>query len=97
MLIEQSRGYDCCIPQWDNGLIEPLIAIYPVKKSFRSTKKNLNKNHYKLSGLLKEDWRIRYVSIEKSIQTIDKNLLSFININKLSDLERINKYLEKKV
>jgi molybdopterin-guanine dinucleotide biosynthesis protein A len=96
-LVEQSKGFDCCIPQWDNGLIEPLFAIYPVKKSFRSTKKNLNKNHFKLSGLLKKDWRIRYVSIERSIQTIDKNLLSFININKLSDLERINKYLEKKV
>ena len=95
-LIEQSKGYDCCIPKWDNSFIEPLFGIYPVKKSFRSAKKNLNKNHFKLSKLLKKDWRIRYVSIEKTIQTIDKNLLSFINVNKQSDLERIIKYLEKK-
>ena len=56
----------------------------------------VNKNHFKLTGLLEKDWRIKYVSIENSIQIIDKNLLSLININKQSDLERINKYLKKK-
>ena len=95
-LIEQSKGYDCCIPRWDNGLIEPLLAVYPVEKSFKSAKENLYKNHFKLTGLLEKDWRIKYVSIEKSIQNIDKNLLSLININKQSDLGRINKYLKKK-
>jgi molybdopterin-guanine dinucleotide biosynthesis protein A len=96
-LIEQSKGYECCIPQWDNGFIEPLFAIYPVKKAFKSAMKNLSRNCYKLSELLREKWKINYISIEKSIQTIDKNLVSFININKQSDLERINLASRKKI
>lgn len=94
-LIEQSKDYDCCIPRWDNGFIEPLFAIYPIEKSFKSAKKNLTKNQFKLTGLLEKNWRIKYISIEKTIQNLDKNLLSFININKQLDLERISKVLRK--
>ncbi len=91
LLIRNSKGYDCCIPQWNNGLVEPLFTIYPVQKALENAKKNLNKYYFKLSKLLNNDWSINYVSIEKSIQTLDKNLLSFININEKSDLKKIQK------
>ncbi|MFW9864794.1 MAG: molybdenum cofactor guanylyltransferase [Candidatus Thorarchaeota archaeon] len=42
-LIEQSKGFDCCIPRWENGFIEPLIAIYPVKQALDIAKKNIEK------------------------------------------------------
>ncbi len=96
LLIESSKEYDCCIPQWNNGLYEPLIAIYPVQKSFKSAITNLKKMNFKLSDLLGKNWRINNISIEKSILIKDKNLLSFININKFTDLELINKFIRKK-
>ncbi|MFX0021460.1 MAG: molybdenum cofactor guanylyltransferase [Candidatus Hermodarchaeota archaeon] len=91
LLIRSSKGYDCSIPQWNNGLVEPLCTVYPVQKAFNNAKKNLNNSYFKLSKLLNNDWNINYISIEKSIQALDKNLLSFININEKSDLKKIEK------
>lgn len=92
-LIEQSVGFDCCIPRWENGFVEPLLAIYPVRKGYAKAKENLRMKRYKLSNILNQDWKINFISIEFSIKLIDKNLLSFININELSDLQKIEKYL----
>jgi molybdopterin-guanine dinucleotide biosynthesis protein A len=94
-LIRKSKGYDCCIPQWNNGFVEPLFAIYNIEKSFKRADENLNKGHFKLSELLSNNWRINYVSIENSIQSLDKNLLSFININEKSDVIKLKKEFKK--
>jgi molybdopterin-guanine dinucleotide biosynthesis protein A len=93
-LIEQSKYYDCCIPQWNNKLCEPLIAIYPIKKAFERSQKMLEKNRYKLTNLLAKSWRINYVSIENSIQKLDPQLLSFLNINDQTALEMIRTQLK---
>ncbi|MFX1303884.1 MAG: molybdenum cofactor guanylyltransferase [Promethearchaeota archaeon] len=88
-LIKNSFEYDCCIPKWNNGFLEPLFTIYPVKKALIKAEKNVKKNIYKLTNLLDENWKINYISIESLIQPLDKNLNSFININEPSDLEKL--------
>ncbi|NVM37168.1 MAG: molybdenum cofactor guanylyltransferase [Candidatus Lokiarchaeota archaeon] len=96
-LIEECKNFDCCIPQWTNGFLEPLIAIYPVKKALRTSKSNLKKKSYKLTNLLSTQWKTKFISIEKEIKTIDENLLTFININEPSDLENLKeRYFNKK-
>ena len=91
LLIEESKEYDCCIPRWNNGFLEPLIAVYPIEKSFKRAGEILKGNNYKLTNLLAEDWKINYISIENSIQPLDPQLLSFFNINEQSELEMIKK------
>jgi molybdopterin-guanine dinucleotide biosynthesis protein A len=88
-LVNESKSYDCCIPQWKNGFLEPLLAIYPTKKAFVSTQKNINNQDFKLVNLVEKSWKINYVSIEDLIQTMDPSLLSFININSLNDIEHL--------
>ncbi len=88
-LIEKSKRYDCCIPKWNNGFLEPLFAIYPVKKALFKAQKNLNKKTYKLTNILDYNWKINYISVENSIQPFDKNLSSFIHINEPLDLEKL--------
>ena len=90
-LISQCEIFDCCIPQWDNGFLEPLLAIYPTKKALISTEKNIKTKNYKLVNLIDKSWNINYISIEKSIKPLDQNLLSFININSQEDLKKILK------
>lgn len=87
LLLEGSKDYDCCIPQWNNGFFEPLIAIYPIQKGFERSIYLLKNEIYKLTNLLAKDWRIHSISIENSIQVLDPQLLSFLNINELLDLE----------
>ncbi|HEY0088391.1 MAG TPA: molybdenum cofactor guanylyltransferase, partial [Candidatus Lokiarchaeia archaeon] len=33
LLIKESIYYDCIIPKWKNGFLEPLFAVYPIKEA----------------------------------------------------------------
>lgn len=88
-IIEQSNGFDCCIPIWNNEFMEPLFAIYPVKKGFQKAKENIENRDLKLINLLDKNWKINHLSVENLIKPLDEKLLSFININKPEDIEKL--------
>lgn len=90
LLITQAKDVDCCVPRWNNNYLEPLFAIYPVKKALQKIKENLNSETYKLIKILDKSWNIKYISIEKEIQPLDEKLLTFININNHVDIEKLN-------
>lgn len=92
-MIRESRGYDCCIPKWNNGFLEPLFAIYPVKKAYKTAHENLKKHTYKLTNIISENWKINFLSVEDSIKQFDENLLTFLNINTPEDIKLL---IEKK-
>ncbi len=89
LLITQANNVDCCVPRWNNNYLEPLFAIYPVAKALQKIKENLNNQTYKLLKILDKSWNIKYISIEKEIQPLDKKLLTFININSTVDIEKL--------
>ena len=89
LLLKYSKDVDCCIPRWDNDYLEPLFAIYPVRKALRKIKKNLKNETFKLTNILNMDWRIKYISIEKEIQPLDGKLLTFLNINNHVDIDKL--------
>ncbi|MFX1275669.1 MAG: molybdenum cofactor guanylyltransferase [Promethearchaeota archaeon] len=95
LILRQASGYDCYIPRWENFYLEPLLAIYPVKKAFKMAEKSIKNNIYKLIDLLSEDWRIYYISVEDKIKPLDEKLHSFININGPIDLEKLMKNFKK--
>lgn len=88
-LIACSMKYDCCIPRWDNGFLEPLCAVYPIQKALIKAKENLKINDFKLIKLIDPSWNTNFISIEKCFQPLDKELLSFININTREDIEKL--------
>ena len=88
-IIEESKGYDCCIPRWNNGYIEPLLAIYPTKNAYFRSEEKLLKKEFQLTSLAENKWKIKYLSIEDSIKPFDEDLVSFININTRDDLKRL--------
>ncbi len=94
LLLSKSEDNDCCIPKWNNGFLEPLFAIYPVKEAFIECKKNLKNKSYKLTNILNKNWKINYISIEDSIQALDEKLITFININGPIDIEKLIKFYD---
>jgi molybdopterin-guanine dinucleotide biosynthesis protein A len=83
-LFEALGAYDAAIPSWDPEMLEPLHAVYrkeplqryldnPPSLSLRSMVKNLN---------------VIYVPVDR-LRTIDPDLSTFTNINKLEDLENL--------
>ena len=86
-MINQSIGYDCCIPRWNNGFLEPLFAIYPIKEAYKKAQENLKNHTYKLTNIISDKWKINFLSVEDSIKQFDENLLTFLNINTPEDIE----------
>ncbi|MFO8020425.1 MAG: molybdenum cofactor guanylyltransferase [Promethearchaeia archaeon] len=97
LLINEVQGYDCCIPRWSHGYLEPLCAIYPVKKGLQKTRALIEKKNFSLTKILEEDWNINYVSVKDKIKPLDKNLLSFININGPIDLKKGIEFYKKEL
>ena len=89
LLIKESEGYDCCIPRWNNGFLEPFFAIYPVEKTYQRAKWILETTNYGLLNLIDKSWNINYISVENTIKPLDKNLTSFININGPIDIMKV--------
>ena len=91
LLIKEIEGYDCCIPRWNNGFLEPLFAIYPVEKTYELTKKTIQEKNYALNSIIDKTWNINYISVEESIKPLDQNLVGLINVNGPIDLEKVIK------
>ena len=89
-MITESKGYDCCIPRWENGYLEPYFAIYSVGKTFNKAKEILSTN-LGLLDLIDKNWNTNYISIEKSLQKIDQKLWSLFNITGPVDLQKLAK------
>ncbi|MFW9824145.1 MAG: molybdenum cofactor guanylyltransferase [Candidatus Thorarchaeota archaeon] len=94
LMINESHEFECCIPRWNNGYLEYLFAIYPVKKGYRRAKEILIKEDYGIMNFFDPNWNINYISVEKTIRPLDKNLVSLININGPIDLVNIVKMSE---
>jgi len=92
LMINRAKGYDCCIPKWNNGYLEPLFAIYPVNSTFNLVKKTIQEQNYALNNIIDESLHINYISVEESIKPLDQNLVSLINVNGPIDLEKVIKF-----
>lgn len=88
-MIEESKDYDCCIPRWTNGFLEPFFAIYPVEKGYYKAKEIMVNENFGLYNFIDNNWKTNYVSVEKSIQPLDHNLVSLININGPVDIAKV--------
>ena len=84
-MLRLSSDFDAVIPRLEEGMIEPLHAIYS-KNCLDNMKTRLEHNQLKVHSFL-NTVRVRYVERAES-QKLDPQLLSFFNINHQSDLDR---------
>ncbi len=86
LLFNHIAGYDAAIPRWNPDMLEPLHAVYK-----KSALVSYLENHDSLSlRAMVKNLNTNYVPIEE-IRAIDHELITFTNINKIEDLERINR------
>lgn len=79
-------GYDAVIPVWDSDMLEPLHAVYR-KEALAA----YLLDHVSLSVRdMVKSLRAVYMSVEE-LRQVDPDLISFTNINKLEELEKIRK------
>jgi molybdopterin-guanine dinucleotide biosynthesis protein A len=84
-LFKSIEGYDAAIPVWNPEMLEPLHAVYR-----KTALVSYLESHDSLSlRAMIMNLSARYVPVDE-IKKFDPDLLTFTNINKLEDLERIN-------
>jgi len=94
LLIKNSSGHDCVIPRWNNGFMEFFFAIYPINQGLQKAKEILTTKNFGLINFVDKEWNINYISVEDSIKPLDKNLISFININGPIDIYKVIKLFQ---
>jgi molybdopterin-guanine dinucleotide biosynthesis protein A len=87
-MIDLSQDFDAVVPRWQNGMLEPLHAVY-AKSCLDTMKTRLENERLSIHRFLNEI-NVRYIE-EEECKRFDPELLSFFNINRPSDLKRATK------
>jgi len=82
-----STGYDAVVPKWENGLVEPLHAVYRKEPMLAVIKEATGRSKRKIFDVLSQLKNIYFVPV-KEIREIDPSLNTFININTPEELEK---------
>jgi len=90
-----ASSYNALIPQYPNGYIEPLCAIYKKKPAIKALIQCLEVKSFKLSSFINSLFAIHYLPINE-IEKIDPDLSTFFNVNTRDDLVKLLKILEER-
>ncbi|HSD58873.1 MAG TPA: molybdenum cofactor guanylyltransferase [Methanotrichaceae archaeon] len=84
-LFELAEGYDAAVPVRQNGMMEPLHAVYDREKMMLACENALERGERRIQAPLRE-LRVNRISVDL-FRPIDPQLLTFFNINTPEDLE----------
>lgn len=92
LLLDCCKGRSAVIPRWPNGWIEPLQSAYNTKSAINTTKKTLEQGKMDVRSMISYLRGIQYIST-MALKKLDPELLTFFNINTLSDLRKAESML----
>lgn len=84
-MVQHSEGYDAVVPLLDDGMKEPLHAVY-LKKCAAVIEERLRTKRLGVHSFI-DDLKVRYIQTEEIVR-FDPELLTFFDINYPSDLIR---------
>jgi len=84
LLFNKAYGYDAAIPYPP----EPLHAVYKRDATIEAAKKAIREGEGAIMYVI-DQLRANFVS-KKEIQTLDPNLCTFLNINRVQDIKRLD-------
>jgi molybdopterin-guanine dinucleotide biosynthesis protein A len=91
-LFEQAEGVDGAIPEWPDGLLEPLHAVYRTREAANAAEAALEAKEYRNIAVAKRLKNVKHVPVQE-IKRFDPDLLTFFNANAEEDLAKAEKIL----
>ena len=82
-----STGYDAVVPRWENGMLEPLHAVYRKEPTLAAIKEATGKGDVKIFDVLSQLKKVYFLPINE-IREIDPSLKTFTNVNTPEKLKR---------
>src|SRR5271157_2782797 len=90
LLFDRAEGHDAAVPRHDNGLIEPLHAVYRRDRMLVAVRESIEASESKISAPLKRLKDVIYVPVDE-IRKVDPELDTFLNVNRAEDVEQIKR------
>lgn len=91
-MFDRARGADAAIPQWPNGYIEPLHAVYKVSPALSAAEKAMGEGRLTIRAMIAGLGKVVYVGTDE-LRRFDPELSTFFNINSQKDLRTAVKML----
>ena len=88
--VAEQGNYDAVVPRWENGMVEPLHAVYKKEAMLKAVRDTIEKGDGKMFNVLSQLDKVHFVAMER-IKKLDLELKTFRNINTLDDLEKNRK------
>lgn len=83
-----SREVEAAVPRWPNGFIEPLHAVYRTEPSLRAAVRTLDEGGARMMSMIEKLTHVVWPST-LDLGRFDPLLLTFLNVNRREDLEKI--------
>jgi len=93
-LLNLAQGADAAIPRWPSGYIEPLHAVYKVSSAMHAAEIAIDRRELLILDMIKQLNKVVYVDTEE-IRKLDKDLITFFNINSREDFKTAEMLLSK--
>jgi molybdopterin-guanine dinucleotide biosynthesis protein A len=88
--VAEQGNYDAVIPRWENGMVEPLHAVYKKEPMLAAVKGTIKKGDERMFNVLSQLENVHFVAMGK-IRELDHELKTVRNINTPYDLEKNRK------
>jgi molybdopterin-guanine dinucleotide biosynthesis protein A len=89
LLFHRAEGHDAAVPRHDNGLVEPLHAVYRRASMLDAIVASMNAGESRVSAALHRLNDVVYVPVEE-IDRVSPDHNTFMNVNRAVDMEGIN-------
>ncbi|MHA2407403.1 MAG: molybdenum cofactor guanylyltransferase [Candidatus Ranarchaeia archaeon] len=86
-LISFAPKYNAIIPQWPNGWVEPLHAIYSKNAALPVFMRYFPETKKRLIEIIREIPKVHFIPIDE-LRKFDPDLLSFVNVNTPQDFKQ---------
>jgi molybdopterin-guanine dinucleotide biosynthesis protein A len=95
LLFQRASGVDAAIPKWNEGMIEPLEAVYRAASTLQVARKTMAVSGQRLKVMIDGLPHVVYVSVEEEVSKLDSDLRTFFNVNSREDMETAEQMLRK--
>jgi molybdenum cofactor guanylyltransferase len=89
-LFDGARGFDLAIPRWEDGRIEPMLAVYRGKALLRLSSSLQDPLTPEVGGAMKllsdQLFDVKYLSVEGELKELDPELDSFLKVESEASL-----------
>ena len=89
LLFDRAKGHEAAVPRHENGLIEPLHAVYRRDAALEAVEASIKSGERRVAAPLKRLKDVAYVS-DADIEKVDPELETFQNINEAEDMRRVS-------